>query len=261
MVMAWAGQICLHAQLAFPNPCKCAFKSWDVYWRGPYGLAELAGNASLFTGWVSSQRVFATESGRNGALRKVLIAAQWQEEALHGYLAHPRAQPAYLFEWVVNGVAVSLQSVILFTPVTSENPESPELVYNIRWSEELLQQDVHSSGHLGHEEVLAQPVQQAVLFPHPLDLLARSEVLRRGSLGSRISPLLLVVGSGQHPRRHHERAGRGRSSGKLAFGEHGCCCRGGECRRHCSSGFAAIDGVAKSRARLGRDVDWAGGDF
>lgn len=141
------------------------------------------------------------------------------------------AQSAYLFEWVVDGVAASLQSAILFPPVTSENPESLESVYNIRWSEELLQQDVHSSGHLGHEEVLAQPVQQAVLFPHPLDLLARSEVLRRGSLGSRISPLL-VVWSGQHPRRHHERAGRGRSSGKLAFGEHGCC-RGGESRRHC----------------------------
>ena len=115
----------------------------------------------------------------------------------------------------------------------SPNRPSLEAGIYIRRSEELLEQDIHSPGHLGHEEVLAQPVQQAVLFPHPLRLLAHPEVLRRGSLGRRVSSLLLLLlvecRRGEHPRGHHERGGRGRSSSQLAPGQH----RDGESGRHC----------------------------
>ena len=46
---------------------------WCVFASKTYGFAELAGNAALFSRGVSSEGVFATESGRDGTLYRWLI--------------------------------------------------------------------------------------------------------------------------------------------------------------------------------------------
>jgi hypothetical protein len=43
-----------------------------VLFRVTYSFAELAGNAAFFARGVSSECVFATESGRDGTLRSLL---------------------------------------------------------------------------------------------------------------------------------------------------------------------------------------------
>lgn len=101
------------------------------------GLAELAGDTSLFTVRVSSEGVFSTESGRNGTL----------------------------FEGVHDGV---------------------------RRSEELFQDDPHSSQDFGKEEQLSRLVQSArplavVRILQPSDLsgfASRSALSRPGTRGT-----------------------------------------------------------------------------
>ena len=96
---------------------------------------------------------------------------------------------------------------------------------NVRWSEELLEQHVHPPRHLGHEEVLSQPVQRGVLVPVPLDLAARTEVGGGRALGRRIAPcLLLALNNGEDSAAGC--CGRGASSpGELLAGED-CGCHG-----------------------------------
>jgi len=48
--------------------------------RRANGLAQLAGNAALFTSWVATQSVLATEAGRDGAL------LEWVEDCVAGIM-------------------------------------------------------------------------------------------------------------------------------------------------------------------------------
>lgn len=74
---------------------------------------------------------------------------------------------------------------------------------HIRCAEELLKQNVHSSGHLGHEEKLAHAVKGGIAVPRPLNSLARAEVLRRRTIGRRVATLL-----GHGPACHEHRGAR-----------------------------------------------------
>lgn len=65
--------------------------------RDSYGLAELAGNASLLTRGVSSKCVLASESGGDGALRRV--------SSCFGPGRYVSSM-VYLLEGVVDGVAI-----------------------------------------------------------------------------------------------------------------------------------------------------------
>lgn len=90
---------------------------------------------------------------------------------------------AYLLEGVVNGV----------TALSSAIYSSSSWIlggFDIRWSEELLKQDIHAPRHLGHEEKLSHAVQGALLIPGPLHTLACSEVGGRRAMRRRVASLL-----------------------------------------------------------------------
>lgn len=203
-----------------------------------YSFAELAGNAALFTRGVSSEGVFAAESGGDGALVHQSVHRSVRAEALRGPCL------AYLLEGVVNGVAI---------PSSALRPRYPGgrgSFGNIRRSEKLLEQEVHSPRHLGHEEKLAHAVEGALVVPGPGDLPARAEVGGRGSVRGRVAARGLA--GDEHPGSDEggAAAGGGRP-GKLSAREHGG--RSLQSRRHgegeLSGGARAIDGRP-----IGRDA-------
>lgn len=61
---------------------------------------------------------------------------------------------------------------------------------NVRGAEELLHEHVHSSGHFGQEEKLAQVVECGVAVTGPLDAPARAEIGWGRAVGSGVASLL-----------------------------------------------------------------------
>lgn len=59
---------------------------------------------------------------------------------------------------------------------------------NLRWPEELLQQDVHAPCHLGHEEVLSQLVEGTLVLLVPLLGRLLAKALWRRAQGRRVAP-------------------------------------------------------------------------
>lgn len=80
---------------------------------------------------------------------------------------------------------------------------------DLRRSEELLQKDVHAPRHLRHEEVLAQPIEGAVLVTRPLDGLTRPKPLRRRTHWCGVAALANGLGCGVHGR-EDDRSARAR---------------------------------------------------
>ena len=85
----------------------------------------------------------------------------------------------------------------MFSPESGRNGTLLEgIVDGVRSTEVLLEQHVHSPGHLGHEEELAQSVEGALPIPVPFDPLAGSEVGRGRTVRGGIAALLeLLSGS------------------------------------------------------------------
>lgn len=221
MVMAWAGQI-------YPGS---AYRNRIVD-RYSYSLAELAGNASLLTRGVSSEGVLASESGGDGALRRVSSCF-----GPGGYVK-------------LSGIPSRRGS--RWCSYSHQHPSAPKILFldsngvNVRWSEELLEQHIHAPRHLRHEEKLAHAVQGALLIPRPLHLSARSEVGGGRSLGRRVSSLL-----GDKESRGHEGAG-----GELAAREHGR--RGLQGRGHLRLTRGGRTTGETRRRAIDGEVNWVG---
>lgn len=94
---------------------------------------------------------------------------------------------------------------------------------NIRWSEELLQEHVHSPRHLGQEEITSQAIEGALLIPGPFGALADTEVLGRRAAGGGVAALLLLS-HGHHSVGHDGGGGAACAGGELSASHHG---RGG----------------------------------
>lgn len=155
---------------------------------------------------------------------------------------NPVVAGVYLFKGVVDGITASsvsgsssiqmLQEFVIRLGKRADSASGAPGNEHIRRSEELLEQHVHSSGHLGHEEKLAHAVEGALAVPGPLDALALAEVLRRRPVGRGVASLLLGGGAKGDERGGGRARGRRRDggSGQLAAGQHG---RGGcQGRRH-----------------------------
>jgi hypothetical protein len=115
------------------------------------GFAQLAGDATLLAGRVAAQGVLAAEAWRDGAL------FEWVEDCVAG-------------DPMLVGV-VNADAWLKVSPGVCSR--------NVRWSEELLQHDVHAAEHLSQEEVVSGMVEDAVLLLVEAQGPRRAEVCRR----------------------------------------------------------------------------------